>query len=53
MKNYESLFAAYLLVWAIFFVYEISVGRRLAALQDEVARLSQELAERVKGASLR
>ena len=43
MKNLNSLFAAYLLGWAIFFGYYVSVGRRLASLRDEVDRLKQVL----------
>ena len=39
MKNLDSVFAAYLAVWAIFFVYQFTVSRRLAHLQDEVQRL--------------
>jgi CcmD family protein len=31
--------AAYFAVWAIFFVYHYTVGRRLARLQEEVQRL--------------
>jgi CcmD family protein len=41
MKNMNSLIAAYLAVWAIFFVYEFTVSRRLANLRDEVQRLKQ------------
>ena len=36
MKNLDSLMAAYLAVWAIFFVYHFTISRRLARLQDEV-----------------
>ena len=43
MKNLNSLFAAYLLGWAIFFGYYLSVGRRLASLRDEVDHLKQVL----------
>ena len=43
MKNFESLMVAYLAVWAIFFVYEVTIGRRVARLQDEVERLKQTL----------
>ena len=43
MKNLESLMAAYLLVWAIFFVYHLSVAQRIARLQDEVERLRERL----------
>jgi len=46
MKNMNSLMAAYLSVWAIFFVYHFSVSRRLARLQDEVARLKENLKHR-------
>jgi len=41
MKNFESLFAAYLLAWAIFFGYQVTVGRRLARLCDELERLKE------------
>ncbi len=43
MKNLESLMAAYLFVWGIFFVYQLTVARRLARLQDEVERLKSTL----------
>jgi CcmD family protein len=43
MKNLDSLMAAYLAVWAIFFVYHFTVARRVARLQDEIARLKQTL----------
>jgi CcmD family protein len=39
MKNLDSVLAAYLAVWAIFFIYQFTVSRRLARLQDEVERL--------------
>ena len=43
MKNLDSLVAAYLAVWAIFFVYHFTVARRVARLQEEIARLKQNL----------
>ncbi len=43
MKNLNSLFAAYLFGWGIFFVYYVSVGRRLTSLRNEVERLKQVL----------
>lgn len=43
MKNFESLFAAYILVWAIFFVYYVSVARRLAEVRDELKALRASL----------
>ena len=42
MKNFNSLMAAYLFVWGIFFVYQVTVAGRLARLQDEVRRLREE-----------
>jgi len=45
MKNFEFLFAAWMCVWAVFFVYEISVGLRVGKLRDEVERLKQQLRE--------
>ena len=38
-KNLDSLAAAYLAVAIIFFVYLFSVARRMAHLEDEIARL--------------
>jgi len=43
MKNFESLFAAYLIVWAIFFVYQLSLGQRLGRLKQEIERLKRLL----------
>jgi hypothetical protein len=45
MKNFQFLFAAWVSVWAVFFVYEISVARRVSRLKDEVERLSQHFRE--------
>jgi CcmD family protein len=43
MKNLDSVLAAYLAVWAIFLVYDFTVSRRMAQLQDEVQRLKETL----------
>ncbi len=43
MQNFESLFAAYIIVWAIFFVYEVTVARRVARLQDELEQLKDQV----------
>ena len=43
MKDLNSLMAAYLSVWAIFFLYQFTVSRRLARLRDEVERLKENL----------
>ncbi len=39
MKNLDSLFAAYLIGWGIFFVYYLTVARRTSALKTEIERL--------------
>ena len=45
MKNFESLFAAWMVVWAVFFLYEVTVARRLAKLQHDIAQLKRQLRE--------
>jgi CcmD family protein len=42
MKNLNSLMIAYFLVWAIFFVYHLTVAGRVARLREEVERLKRE-----------
>ena len=39
MKNLDSVLAAYLAGWAIFFIYYVSVSRRMSVLREEVERL--------------
>jgi hypothetical protein len=43
MKNLDSIFAAYLIGWAIFFVYYLTVARRAAALHEDIERLKNSL----------
>jgi len=43
MKNLDSVFAAYMVGWTVFFVYYISVARRTAALRDDIERLKNSL----------
>ena len=43
MKNLNSIFAAYLLGWGVFFVFYLSVARRTSALREEVERLKNSL----------
>jgi len=45
MKHFEFLFAAWMMVWAVFFVYEVSVARRVNRLHEELNRLKQQLGE--------
>lgn len=46
MKNFNNLFAAWMVVWVVFFFYEVSVSRRLSRLREELDRLRQQLRER-------
>lgn len=41
MKNLDSVLAAYLAGWAIFFLFYLSVERRAAALRGEIERLKK------------
>jgi len=43
MKNFEYLFAAWMAVWAVFFLYEVSVASRVARLRDEIEALKRQL----------
>jgi len=45
MKNFGFLFTAWIAVWAVFFVYELSVASRVSKLRDEVEGLKQQLRE--------
>jgi CcmD family protein len=43
MKNFQFLFAAWLTVWAVFFVYQLSVASRISKLQSEIESLKRQL----------
>ncbi|MGH9684483.1 MAG: CcmD family protein [Candidatus Acidiferrales bacterium] len=43
MKNFDNLFAAWIVVWVVFFLYEVSIARRLSRVRDELERLKQQL----------
>ena len=43
MKNFDSLFVAWMFVWAIFLVYEVSIARRMSRLRKELEQLKQQL----------
>jgi CcmD family protein len=45
MKNFHFLFAAWMAVWAVFFVYQLSVANRISRLREEIDRLKQQLRE--------
>jgi len=43
MKNLGSLFIAYMIVWAVFFVYQVTISQRLSQLRDELEQLKARL----------
>lgn len=43
MKNLNSVFAAYLIGWGIFFIFSLTVAKRSATLRDELSRLKERL----------
>ena len=45
MKDFQFLFTAWIVVWAVFFAYEISVASRMSRLREEIDRLKQQLHE--------
>jgi CcmD family protein len=45
VRDFQFLFAAWIAVWAVFFVYEVTVARRVSKLRGEIDRLKQQLRE--------
>jgi hypothetical protein len=43
MKNFDSIFAAYLLGWLVFFGYYLSIGKRVSTLQADIERLKSSV----------
>jgi hypothetical protein len=43
MKNLESVFAAYIIGWGIFFVFFLSIVKRTSALRSEIERLKNSI----------
>ena len=43
MKNLNSVFAAYMIGWTVFFVYYISIARRTSFLREDIERLKNSL----------
>jgi len=43
MKNLDSVFAAYIIGWAVFFIFYLTIAKRTSALQEEVDRLKNSL----------
>lgn len=45
MMNFWSILIAYLVAWAIFFGYYLTVGNRLARLENDFRRLKDRVAK--------
>jgi len=43
MKNLESVFAAYLIGWAVFFGFYLSIAKRTSDLKKEVEALKNSI----------
>ena len=43
MKNLESVFAAYIIGWGIFFAFFLSIVKRTSDLRSEIERLKNSL----------
>jgi hypothetical protein len=43
MKNLDSVFAAYVIGWAVFFVFYLTVARRTSLLREDLERLKQAM----------
>ena len=43
MRNFHFLFSAWIAVWAVFFIYELSVASRVSQLRDDIERLKRQL----------
>jgi hypothetical protein len=43
MKSLDSVFAAYVIGWAVFFVFYLTVAKRTSLLREELERLKQSM----------
>ena len=43
MKNLDSVFAAYVIGWAVFFMFYLTVARRTSLLREDQERLKQSM----------
>ncbi|HTA52794.1 MAG TPA: hypothetical protein VK757_08390 [Candidatus Acidoferrum sp.] len=43
MRNFHFLLAAWMAVWAVFFVYELSIASRVGKLRDDIERLKRQV----------
>ena len=43
MKNLDSVFAAYLIGWAVFFIFFLTLAKRTSDIRAELERLKSSL----------
>jgi hypothetical protein len=43
MKNLDSVFAAYVIGWGVFFVFFLTIVKRTSTLRTEIERLKNSL----------
>jgi len=43
MTSLDSVFAAYILGWAVFFVFYLTVAKRTSSLKEEVKQLKETM----------
>ena len=43
MTSLNSVFAAYIIGWAVFFVFYLTIARRTSSLREELDRLKNSL----------
>jgi hypothetical protein len=43
MRSLDSVFAAYIIGWAVFFVFYLTIAKRTLSLREELERLKNSL----------
>jgi uncharacterized membrane protein YciS (DUF1049 family) len=43
MRSLDSVFAAYIIGWAVFFVFYLTIAKRTSSLREELERLKNSL----------
>jgi hypothetical protein len=43
MQNFWSILGAYFAFWAIFFIYDFTVTRRIARVEKDLAQIKQQI----------
>jgi hypothetical protein len=46
MKNLNSVFAAYIIGWGVFFLFYVSIAKRTSDLRNEIDRLKNSVARK-------